>query len=437
MIYDLTFIGAGPSTFTAVLYLIEKKYNGKICIVEKGKSLDTRQPNEIVSGVGGCGTYSDGKLSSSYKSIGGYIPWLSEEDFNKYEEKIINYYKKFTSGNPENIKWATTTNFDTSPSSLKWDVHKTLHLGTEVTRNIFYNIEKYITSQPNIDLITETEVLNVFRDKVKGEFTLALTNSKAITTKNVVVATGQKNKLPGLLMKLYNLSTTPSAFQIGVRVEDTMNPQYEEIIKANYDFKFVKEYSYKNGIKVRVRTFCCNSGNAHTCAEKNSEGFTCFNGHAFKTSDPNNHTVNYGIMCEVEGTDKFDTKDKQINLMKEINASDMWKFNNFDIDGSVEPKCKLLGGLTAIEKYYPKEVIKSIKDFIQELNKVVDLSNAHYLYPEVKLNEGRKPLLTNGWETNVKGLYMIGDATSWTRGILKSSISGIQFAGEFLVKNEL
>lgn len=431
MIYDIVFIGAGPSTVTAVLELINAGYGGKICIVEKGKRVEDRTLQDIVSGFAGAGCASDGKISSSWQSIGGYIPWLSEEDFNRYENKIINYYKKFTN-NPDSINWAVTTNFDTSPSSLKWDVHKTLHLGTEVTRNIYYNMEKYITSQPNIDLITEVEVLDIYRDKLKNEFTLALTGSRAITTKNVVVATGQKNKLPGLLMKLFDIKTTPSAFQIGVRVEDIINPQYEKIIKANYDFKFVKEYSYKNGVKVRVRTFCCNSGNAHTCAEKNSEGFTCFNGHAFKTPDPNNHTVNYGIMCEVEGTDKFDTKDKQINLMKEINASSMWEFNNFDIDGSVKPKCKLLGGLTAIEKYYPKEVIKSMKDFIQELNKVVDLSQAHYLYPEVKLNEGRKPLLTDGWETNVKGLYMIGDATSWTRGILKSSASGEMFAEHFL-----
>ena len=296
-------------------------------------------------------------------------------------------------------------------------------------------MEKYITSQPNIELITETEVLDVFRDKAKEEFTLVLANNNAITTKNVVIATGQKNKLPGLVMKLFNISTTPSAFQIGIRVEDTMNPQYEKIIKSNYDFKFVKEYSYKNGIKVRVRTFCCNSGNAHTCAEKNNEGFTCFNGHAFKTPDPNNHTVNYGIMCEVEGTDKFDTKDKQINLMKEINNDASWKYDNFDTNGNVRPKHKLLGNLTVIERYYPKEVIKSIKDFIQELNKVVDLSNAHYLYPEVKLNEGRKPLLTGGWETSIKGLYMLGDCTGYTRSILKSSISGLQFVDNFLGDN--
>lgn len=430
-IYDLTFIGAGPSTVTAVLELIENNYQGNICILEKGKLVEDRSLQDVVCGFAGAGCASDGKISSSWKNVGGYIPWLSEEDFNRYENKIINYYKKFTN-NPDSINWAITTNFDTSPSSLKWDVHKTLHLGTEVTRNIYYNMEKYITSQPNIDLIAEVEVLDIYRDKLKNEFTLALTGSRAITTKNVVVATGQKNKLPGLLMKLFDIKTTPSAFQIGVRVEDIINPQYEKIIKANYDFKFVKEYSYKNGVKVRVRTFCCNSGNAHTCAEKNSEGFTCFNGHAFKTPDPNNHTVNYGIMCEVEGTDKFDSKDKQINLMKEVNASDMWEFNNFDIDGSVKPKCKLLGELTAIEKYYPKEVIKSMKDFIQELNKVVDLSQAHYLYPEVKLNEGRKPLLTDGWETNIKGLYMIGDCTAYTRGILKSSLSGIMFVEHFL-----
>lgn len=430
-IYDLTFIGAGPATITAVLSLIDKGYKGEIVIIEKGRKIEDRTPDQVVNGVGGAGCYSDGKISSSWKSIGGYIPWLAEENFNNYEDKIINYYKKFTD-KPENIQWAITTDFNTSPSSLKWDVHKTLHLGTEVTRNIFYNMEKYITSQPNIELITESEVLDIYRDRVKNEFTLNLSGSKAVTTKNVIIATGQKNKLPGLIMKLFDISTTPSAFQIGIRVEDIINPQYEKIIKANYDFKFVKEYQYKNEVKVRVRTFCCNSGNAHTCAEKNSEGFTCFNGHAFKTPDPNNHTVNYGIMCEVEGTDKFDTKDKQINLMKEINNDDSWNYDNFDNNGNVKPKCKLLGNLTAIEKYYPKEVIKSMKDFIQELNKVVDLSNAHYLYPEVKLNEGRKPLLTEGWETNIKGLYMLGDCTSYTRGILKSSLSGLQFVDHFL-----
>ena len=43
MKYDLTFIGAGPSTIFALLKLIEKEYKGKILIIEKGKSTKIRK----------------------------------------------------------------------------------------------------------------------------------------------------------------------------------------------------------------------------------------------------------------------------------------------------------------------------------------------------------------------------------------------------------
>ena len=48
-IYDLCYVGAGPATMFSVLHLIKNGYKGKICIVEKGKSLKNRLPNEVLN----------------------------------------------------------------------------------------------------------------------------------------------------------------------------------------------------------------------------------------------------------------------------------------------------------------------------------------------------------------------------------------------------
>ena len=428
--FDICFIGAGPATMFALLKLIQKDYKGEIAIVEKGKSIKTRLPNEVVSGAFGAGLFSDSKLSSAL-DVGGVIPGLSQYKLTKYEGEILEILNRFNDGEP--MCWDETTKFDTTPSDLSWNKHNTLHVGTDRGKLIYSKIEDYITSHPNIHFFFETEVKDVFELTGNSGYEVMLSKKPTyLVAKRLVLATGQKNVLPSKIINKFDLKSTPRAFQIGVRVEDQMNSQYEKIIHANYDFKFVKEYEYENGVKVRVRTFCCNSGNAHTCAEVNSEGFTCFNGHALKTPDPTNNTVNYGIMCEVEGLDKYNTKEEQIKLMKDINKIPCWKMDNFPAIGiQPQPARPLLSGFEQLEGYYPDEVIKSMEDFVNELNKVVDLSKAHYLYPETKLSGNIPELNYTTFETKQPHLYMIGDCAI-SRGIVKASYTGWKFAKEFI-----
>lgn len=435
--YDLIFIGAGPATIGSVLELIDKNYKGTILIIEKGKSLKYRLPNEVISGWAGAGAFSDCKLSSSL-SVGGSIPNLTEEKLEIYEQKLLDKFNKFTL---IPLKWDETTDFDTSPSNLKWDKHKTLHVGSDRGREIFLDMENFIESQPNIDIMFESEVLDV--DKINGNWVVKINscnmNVLTISAFKVIIATGQKNTLPSRLIEKYHLLTTPRAIQLGVRVVDEINSDYEKIIKANYDFKFTQEKDWGDGVKTKVRTFCCNSGNAHVCEEKNSEGFSCFNGHAFKQPDPNNHSVNYGIICELEdpGMDlfigKLDSKEKQIELMKKINNKFTWQVDNFNGD-KVSPLRYLLDGFNHLTGYYPSYILIALEEFVKELSKIIDLSQAKYLYPEVKLNDG-KMIKCNNYESSEKGLYFIGDCYS-TRGILKAFSQGIELSN-FLIEEEM
>lgn len=427
--FNLCYIGAGPSTMFSVLHLIKNNYKGKICIIEKGKSLKYRLPNEVCNGSFGAGTYSDSKISKSL-NVGGIIPNQTQEELDYFGDLLLKYINDFTLEDEEKLKWDENEDFDTSSSNLKWEKNICCHVGSDRGRKIYKRIEDYLSNY--VTFYWEKEVLDVaeLSNKKYQIMVSPVTNTPVIIADKVIIATGQRGSLPLKMVNNFNLTQTPRMLQLGIRVEDIINPQYEKIIKANYDFKFNKTYKYSN-IEVKVRTFCCNSGNAHVCAERPSEGYVAFNGHSFKQPDFTNHTVNYGIMCAVKGLNDLTSKEEQIEKMKGVNKLPTWEEDNFNLGGK-EPVAKrlLLDGLEHLRGIYPDVVIDSIHEFTYQLNKVVDLSKAHYYYPEIKPS-GSSPKVDENMETEQKGLYMIGDCHN-TNSIIKSAIEGFIFANYIL-----
>ena len=90
MKYDVAIIGAGPAGLFAGYELIKKNNNLKVVILDQGFSVKKRKcpmnsgkvpcqnckPCAILSGYGGAGTFSDGKLN--------FIPKLGKSDLTKY-----------------------------------------------------------------------------------------------------------------------------------------------------------------------------------------------------------------------------------------------------------------------------------------------------------------------------------------------------------------
>ena len=88
--YDVVIIGAGPAGLFAAYELITKNKKLKIAILERGSCVKNRvcpmnknkvpcqncNPCAILSGYGGAGTFSDGKLN--------FIPKLGKSDLMKY-----------------------------------------------------------------------------------------------------------------------------------------------------------------------------------------------------------------------------------------------------------------------------------------------------------------------------------------------------------------
>lgn len=434
-VFDLCYVGAGPATMFSILHLIKNEYKGSICIIEKGKSLKNRLPNEVCNGSFGAGTFSDSKISKSL-NVGGIIPNQTQEELDEYGNLLLHYINEFLPEDSDLLVWDKNVGYDTTPSNLNWESNDCCHVGSDRGRETYYKIEKYLASQPNVKFYWEAEVADIV-ELTNGKYqviTSPVTENPVLLANRVIVATGQRGALPSKLVDKFNLTKENRMLQLGIRVEDILNSKYEKIIEANYDFKFNKIYKYPGGIEVKVRTFCCNSGNAHVCAERPSEGYIAFNGHSYKKPDPTNNTVNYGIMCAVKNLPGLECKEDQIELMKEVNQLKCWEEDNFKAsrdDKDPVANRKLLDGLEHLRSLYPDVVIDSIHEFVYQLNKVVNLENAHYYYPEIKPSGTSPKVNYSNMETEHPRLYMIGDCHN-TNSIIKSAIEGFIFANYIL-----
>ena len=93
--FDVVIVGAGPAGLFTAYELKEKKKDLKVCLIDLGKRAENRicpmkqghkcmncNPCQILSGFGGAGTFSDGKLN--------FIPKLGKSDI-----KLLTTQKKF------------------------------------------------------------------------------------------------------------------------------------------------------------------------------------------------------------------------------------------------------------------------------------------------------------------------------------------------------
>ena len=97
MKYDVVIVGAGPAGLFTAYELITKNSKLKICVLDNGFKVSSRvcpmnkngvkcqncKPCAILSGYGGAGTFSDGKLN--------FIPRLGKSDLTKYMSESESY----------------------------------------------------------------------------------------------------------------------------------------------------------------------------------------------------------------------------------------------------------------------------------------------------------------------------------------------------------
>lgn len=456
--YDVVIIGAGPAGIFTALEMMKKETNKKIAIVEKGKAVEKRSCPKaktkkcmnckpychITTGFSGAGAFSDGKLSLSYE-VGGDLPMLIGEEF---AQEMINYtdgiYLEFGAdtkiegiGEPEKTKEIRKRAIQASLKLVDCPIR---HLGTEKAQMIYQSIETYLI-EAGVEIYFDHICKDlIIEDNVcKGaiiENAVTHKESEVLMGDHIVVATGRKGAdWLEKICEIHDIAHQPGTVDIGVRVE-VRNEIMEDVNKVLYESKLI---GYPLPFKNKVRTFCQNPG-GFVSQENYDNDLAVVNGHSYKDIKSNN--TNLAILVSHNFNEPFNQPiayaQKVGELTNMLSCGHILVQRYGDIlsgkrtwpkelsQSNVRPTLPdaVAGDITAAMPY---RAMTNIINFIQAVDHVVPgfASNETLLYsPELKFYSNRIKM-TKEFDTNIQGLYCLGDSSGWTRGLMMASVMGV------------
>ncbi len=452
---DVIIVGAGPAGIFTAIEMIKQGSKKSITIIEKGAPIEKRSCPKtktktcvgckpychITTGFSGAGAFSDGKLSLSYE-VGGDLPSLIGEEL---AQETINYtdkiYLDFGAdnkiegiGNDEEVKEIRK---NAIKAGLKLVDCPIRHLGTEKAQDIYLAIENYLRDN-GVELLFGYECRDLIINDGVCTGVVIEKNGKEETLEadDIIVATGRRGA--DWLEKLcaeHDIAHQPGTVDIGVRVE-CRNEVMEKVNKVLYESKLI---GYPRPFKNKVRTFCQNPG-GFVSQENYDNNLAVVNGHSYKElksnntnlailvshnfSEPFNQPIDYAVkvgeLTNMLGAGHImvqrfgDILDGKRTWQKELNFS------------NVRPTLPdaVAGDITAAMPY---RAMMNIINFIKAVDEVVPgfASGETLLYsPELKFYSNRVKM-DKDFNTNVKGLYCLGDSSGWTRGLMMASVMGV------------
>ncbi len=455
---DVVIIGAGPAGIFTALEMVKNKSSKKIVIVEKGRPVEERRcPKNktktcvgckpychITTGFSGAGAFSDGKLSLSYE-VGGALPELIGEDF---AQEMINYtdkiYLEFGADTRiegveknEEIKGIRLRAIQAGLKLVDCPIR---HLGTEKAQEIYLAIQNYLIDA-GVEILFGYNCKNLIleNDSCVGVFAEKAINaneSLEILAKHTIVATGRRGAdWLERLCEEHGIAHQPGTVDIGVRVE-VRNEVMEAVNQVLYESKLI---GYPKPFKNKVRTFCQNPG-GFVSQENYDNVLAVVNGHSYKDLKPNN--TNLAILCSHNFSDPFNQPIAYAQKVGELtnmlgNGHILVQRFGDILDGkrtwqkelarsNVKPTLPdaVAGDITAAMPY---RAMINIINFIQAVEHVVPgfASPETLLYsPELKFYSNRVKM-DSDFNTNIPGLYCLGDSSGWTRGLMMASVMGV------------
>lgn len=460
MTYDVIIVGAGPAGIFTALKLIQEKPLLQILILEKGFDLEQRfcpmkeqggscqdyqcSSCSIVSGWGGAGAFSDGKLTLSPGIGGNLVKYLGEEELMSFIQAADETYLRF--GAPREVyapskerllqikQKAVMAELELVPSRVR-------HLGTGHSTRILKAMRDYLKEQGvTIRVKSQVEKIRTHQGQALG---VEMADGTEYSCSFLSIFPGRENsewmsqeaarlKLP---MKM-------NPVDIGVRVE-VPSQILEDLTQDFYELKFLYNAPTFDD---QVRTFCmCPYGEV---VNENNQGLYTVNGHSHSTIKTSN--TNFALLVSKTFTEPFKepiTYGRYIarlaNLLgggilvqrlgdllsgRRSNASRIRK-------GLVEPTLKdaTPGDLSLV---LPYRHLLSIIEMLKALDALTPgiYSRHTLLYGvEVKFYSSRIQV-NQDMETHIENLYVGGDGAGITRGLIQASASGFIIARNILKK---
>jgi uncharacterized FAD-dependent dehydrogenase len=455
--YDVIIVGGGPAGLFAAYYLSEHS-DFRVLLIEKGKGPQKRncpitetqhcidcKPCNILSGIGGAGLFSDGKLNYIHKlgktDLTQFMPRPEAQALINETEQIFNRFGMDGPVYPSDMNAARQIRKNAKMHGIDLLIIKQKHLGSDTLPDHIAGMSDYIKSR-DVVVHTSEEVKDVIVENQR--VTGVITNRKSYSTNNVILAPGRVGaNWVGALAQKYGIGLKQRGIEVGVRVEvhkDIM----QDICDIIYDPTFfIQTCKYDD----QTRTFCTNKGGFVT--QENYSKFVCVNGHAYR--DKKSENTNFAFLSKVVLTEPVTDNQaygESIGSLASLIGGGRPILQRFgDLKrgrrstwhrvkkGYIEPSLNdVVCGDIAMA--LPERILTNIIEGLGKLNSVIQgvANDETLLYaPEIKFFATQIET-TGELETKIDGMYVAGDGPGVAGNIVSASATGLIPAKTIIAK---
>jgi len=420
-------VGSGPGGLFAALLLAEKGF--KPLIIERGECVEERiktverfwktgilnLESNVQFGEGGAGTFSDGKLNTMVKD-------------------------KFCRG-----KKVLETFVDCgAKKEILYESHP--HIGTDKLREVIKNLrQKIILYGGEFLYNTKLTDLKIEKEKIKQ---IEINHEKWLDTEILILAIGHSARDTFEMLSKY-LKMESKPFAVGVRVMHTQeminNSQYKESAKYLPPANYKLTYHTKEGRG--VYSFCmCPGGYVVNASSEKSR--LVINGMSEQKRDTK--TANSAIVVTVSKKDfgeqlfdglKFQRKLEEEAFKIKKGAIPIQLYKDFiqktesNELGEVKPITKGQFAFADLNKILPDFITKSIKEAMTEFDKKIKgfaKDDTIMLGVESRTSSPIRILRDENYNSNIKGIFPVGEGVGYAGGITSASIDGLKCAEKII-----
>jgi len=445
--YDVVIVGAGPAGIFAAIELIRSRSDMRILLAERGKPIPKRhcparethcvgcETCSIMTGWGGAGAFSDGKLTLTTE-VGGWLgEYVGDDMLGRLVEDADRIWLEF-GATPEvhapDAETAERLSREATLAEMRLIPMRIRHIGTDRSPEVLQAMHDYLVAH-GVDVRTGTRASRIIAES--GHVTGVELEGGEIVLADAVIAAPGRDGADWLAEQSRELGIhlVNNAVDIGVRVE-VPAPVMERLTEHLYEAKLIY---YSKQFGDQVRTFCMNP-----YGEVTTESYgdiVTVNGHSFAEKRTGN--TNFAVLVSQSFTHPF--------TEPIMYGSSIARLANLLGEGIIVQR---LGDLRAGRRSTAKRIAQSVVtptmpqatpgdlSFVLPYRHLVDIlefldamdalapgvaADGTLLYGiEVKFYSSRLEL-DSTLQTQIAGLYAIGDGAGVTRGLVQSSASGL------------
>ncbi|KGX90936.1 NAD(FAD)-utilizing dehydrogenase [Pontibacillus halophilus JSM 076056 = DSM 19796] len=444
---DITIIGAGVSSVFLADRLIEENPELAIHIIDKGKPLHLRHcgldKGDMCTCEGECHKYigfaglgkSEGKFNYT-NDFGGELGRKIGNDaalqYMKEVDNVLCHYgadvvPMYSTENEALSKRAEAHSLQVRSADVR-------HLGTRVANEVFQNM--YDALAPHVTFSFETEVDTIL--PLHDGFKLITSDGSHSKTRKVVIGTGKSGHAWLEKQKqALNLTQGEARLDLGLRIE-MKGDQLQSILTDTFETKLTYVGETFTGT-----TYCMNPKGR--IIRKHQFGLVMPDGQNVKEKPTPTENLNFtwfvpkyfhssqdalsyaqGIIGEINGNSNRIVVQRLEDLVKERKTTTL-------SSTTIVPSLHAEAG--DLRNEIPGFYLDATLEMLQALERLIEEPihgdtllygiDAKFYEPKVK---------TNDWfETEVPGLYLIGDCSGETHSLSQAAASG-RYVGEWLSK---